>query len=118
LCDPTYPVGRASNIKHLARAAKSILNKCSISLLFLALVPAGCASNAEIAQRRAIADDAKCRSYGAKPGDPAHVKCRTQLDAAHTQAMVTIASGGAAPAPAAMQHPPIVYPASPHPGRF
>jgi hypothetical protein len=31
-------------------------------------------------------DDAKCQSYGARPGDPAYVTCRSQLDAARTQA--------------------------------
>jgi hypothetical protein len=48
---------------------------------------AGCASDAEIAQRRAIVDDGKCQSYGAKPGEPAYVQCREQLDAARTGAI-------------------------------
>jgi hypothetical protein len=26
------------------------------------------------------ADDTQCRSYGTKPGDPAYVQCRTNLD--------------------------------------
>jgi hypothetical protein len=33
--------------------------------------------------------NAKCQSYGAKPGDPAYVQCRAQLDAAATQASAT-----------------------------
>ena len=44
---------------------------------------AGCASAARL-------DDAKCQSYGAQPGDPAYVACRSQLDAARTQARATI----------------------------
>jgi hypothetical protein len=30
-------------------------------------------------------DDGKCQSYGAKPGTPAYVQCRAQLDAARSQ---------------------------------
>jgi hypothetical protein len=56
--------------------------------LVLCFFLAGCASAADIAAY----DDAKCRSYGAKPGDPAYVTCRSQLDAARTQAAATIAA--------------------------
>jgi hypothetical protein len=67
-------------------------------LLFVAVVVAGCAERrAEIVAKRAAEDDAKCVSYGAKPGDPAYVQCRTQLDAARTQANAIEA---AAPPPA------------------
>jgi hypothetical protein len=62
--------------------------------------------------------DAKCQLYGAKPGEPAYVQCRAQLNAARTGAIATAASGGAAAPAAPIQYPPIVYPAAPHPGRF
>jgi hypothetical protein len=47
----------------------------SIGLVCLSLV--GCA---------AAKDDAKCRSYGSSPGEPAYVQCRATLDSAHTLA--------------------------------
>jgi hypothetical protein len=57
----------------------------------------GCAEyKAKLAAERAAVDDAKCQSYGAKPGDPAYVQCRAQLDAARTLATATENSGGAA----------------------
>jgi hypothetical protein len=34
----------------------------------------------------AEADNAKCQSYGSKPGEPAYVQCRAQLDAARSVA--------------------------------
>lgn len=49
----------------------------------------GCATSAD----RAAADDEKCRSYGAKPGSPDYVQCRTQLDAARTNSSAIIATG-------------------------
>lgn len=60
-------------------------------LLFLAVTAslAGCATAAD----RARLDDAKCQSYGSRPGDPAYVTCRAQLDAARTQAAATLAAG-------------------------
>lgn len=39
-----------------------------------------------LAREQAAADDAKCQGYGAKPGEPAYVQCRAQLDAARTAA--------------------------------
>ena len=53
----------------------------------LALLLTGCAEMRarEAAQERAAvaannaADDAQCRGYGAAPGSPAYVQCRTQL---------------------------------------
>lgn len=58
----------------------------------LCLSLAGCAQAGKFlndvasgpAQLAAQQDDAKCRSYGASPGDPAYVSCRAQLDAART----------------------------------
>jgi hypothetical protein len=32
----------------------------------------------------ADADNAKCQSYGSRPGEPAYVQCRAQLDAARS----------------------------------
>lgn len=34
-------------------------------------------------ERQAAADDASCKSYGAKPGTPAYIACRTQLKTSH-----------------------------------
>jgi len=51
----------------------------------------GCATRAELA----AADDEKCRSYGAQPGAPAYVQCRTQLDTTRTAADATRAVAGA-----------------------
>jgi hypothetical protein len=34
----------------------------------------------------AEADNAKCQSYGSRPGEPAYVQCRAQLDAARSVA--------------------------------
>jgi hypothetical protein len=63
----------------------------------LCLLLVGCAEyKAKLAAQRAAEDDAKCQSYGAKPGDPAYVQCRAQLDAARTVASATENSGGAA----------------------
>ena len=64
-------------------------------VLALALALAGCAQSAEQRMQRIWAqrqlDEDKCRSYGSKPGDPAYVQCRAQLDAARTQADATAA---------------------------
>jgi hypothetical protein len=51
-------------------------------LLLLSL--GGCATNAEMQQGKAASYDGECRSYGAKPGSPAYVACRTELDMART----------------------------------
>ena len=64
--------------------------------LFCVLI--GCVDKAQLAAD----DDAKCRSYGAKHGEPAYVQCRAQLDAAHTQADAAVAS-------AVIQAPPPIY---------
>jgi hypothetical protein len=110
--------------KHLRLIPLRLICRVSVSSAKLALclitsaALTGCASDTEIAQRRAVIDDAKCESYGAKPGEPAYVQCRAQLDAARTGAIAAAASGGAAAPAAPMQYPPIVYPAAPHPGRF
>jgi len=47
--------------------------------IFLALLLAGCQTTEE----RLAADDAQCRSYGAKPGDQAYIACRMNLDTNH-----------------------------------
>lgn len=44
--------------------------------LFLALFLAGC----QTTEDRIAADDRQCQSYGTKPGDPAYVQCRMNLD--------------------------------------
>jgi len=53
------------------------------AVLALLVALSGCATKAEIEQRNAIEDDAKCQSHGAKPGDAAYVQCRAQFDTAH-----------------------------------
>jgi hypothetical protein len=44
--------------------------------ILLALLLAGC----QTTEDRLAADDSQCRSYGTKPGDPAYVQCRTNID--------------------------------------
>jgi hypothetical protein len=46
--------------------------------VMLMLTLGGCVTDAE------SIDDPQCRSYGAKPGEPAYVACRTQLGMART----------------------------------
>ena len=48
------------------------------AVLALLVALSGCATKAEIEQRNAIEDDAKCQSHGA-----AYVQRRAQLDTAH-----------------------------------
>jgi hypothetical protein len=66
------------------------------------------------AQTQAAADDAKCQSYGAKPGEPAYVQCRMNLDnqraqaAAQTRAAVAGALISSRPQPQ-----PVPMPAAP-----
>jgi hypothetical protein len=66
-------------------------------LIAMAIVLAGCANKPDpaqlqaIAQARAAADDAKCQSYGAKPGEPAYIQCRVALDNQRAQMRATVA---------------------------
>jgi hypothetical protein len=59
-------------------------------IVLVCLAISGCVS----AEKLAAIDDAKCKSYGSQPGDPAYVTCRSQLDAARTQAIATSAAAG------------------------
>jgi hypothetical protein len=81
-------------------------------LLLCCLLLAGCASPGEIKAQFAAQDDKKCRSYGAEPGSAAYVTCRSQLDAARSQALATMA---AAPPPPTYQ-PPTSWPTGQPPG--
>lgn len=54
---------------------------------------------AQAARAQAAADDAKCQSYGAKPGDPAYVQCRTQLDTERAQERAAIIGALLQPSP-------------------
>ena len=54
----------------------------TIAIITLILLT-GCA---EYRAYLAAEDDAKCKSYGAKVGEPAYVACRASMDAARTQA--------------------------------
>jgi hypothetical protein len=86
------------------------MRKVLICIAGLAL--AGCAEyRAKVAAERAAADDAKCQSYGAKPGEPAYVHCSAQLDAARTQAAAT--ESVAAPAPHCCDAAPDPFPPVP-----
>jgi hypothetical protein len=54
---------------------------------FLVLLSlAGCANHGPPRDFAAEADDAQCRSYGARPGTDAYIGCRTNLAAAKRQA--------------------------------
>jgi len=44
--------------------------------VLLALLLGSC----QTTQDQVAADDARCRSYGAKPGDQAYISCRLNLD--------------------------------------
>lgn len=44
--------------------------------VFLALLLTGCQTTDE----RLALDDRQCQSYGTKPGDPAYIQCRMNLD--------------------------------------
>jgi hypothetical protein len=76
-------------------------------LVGICLCLCGCASQAQIDAY----DDSKCTSYGSRPGDPAYVQCRAQLDAARTQATATAIAGmnaiQPAPPPAVAQPLPL-----------
>ena len=82
-----------------------------ISAIVLAACVAGCVSDQERLARLAAIDDGKCQGYGAKPGTPAYVQCRAQLDAARTQAIATIAAAPTpvyTPAPIIMPAPTVI----------
>jgi hypothetical protein len=53
-------------------------------------------SQAQARQQQAVAmsasDDAQCRSYGAAPGSPSYIQCRTNLDNQRAQMRTAIAS--------------------------
>jgi hypothetical protein len=74
------------------------MTRTLIALCALTVGLSGCAEyKARLAAQQAAEDDAKCQSYGAKPGEPAYVQCRAQLDAARTQAAATEAYTALAP---------------------
>ena len=78
-------------------------------VLALALGLAGCGQTAEQRMQQLYAqqqlDSAKCRSYGAKEGDPAYVQCRAQLDAARTGATAAVEAAKQTPAPVVVVQP-------------
>jgi hypothetical protein len=87
-----------------------------MAILIVPVLLGGCVSEAEVKARQASIDDGKCQSYGSKPGEPAYVQCRAQLDAARSQAQATALAGMAAtPAPAPWQPSPGVYSGMWHP---
>lgn len=59
--------------------------------ILLAFLLGGCTQMEEIRQRGlemqagpAPDDDGQCRSYGAQPGTPTYINCRTQLSGQHS----------------------------------
>ena len=82
--------------------------------LLAPLALAGCVTSQERAERAAAArariaqeDDSTCRSYGAMPGTPAYIQCRTTRDQMHQASADADASRRAA-ALAALASTPIV----------
>jgi hypothetical protein len=104
------PADVIGNAVHVMRIATCGHPHYRIAILIVPLLLGGCVSF----DPKALAahDDAKCQSYGAKPGDPAYVQCRAQLDAARTAAIAAMA---AAPPPPAWQPSPGVYSGMWHP---
>jgi outer membrane biogenesis lipoprotein LolB len=86
----------------------------AISIAALCAILAGCAPSAEQRLQQTWSqrqlDDDKCRSYGAKDGDPAYVQCRAQLDAARTGAQATAAAASTAAAATIAATPIIIQP--------
>lgn len=66
----------------------------TVYIVLSAALLAGCASREAREAEWGVKDDAQCQSYGARPGDPAYVNCRTQLSAARTTARAIDSSGG------------------------
>ena len=66
-------------------------------LIAMAIALGGCVNHPDPAELQALAkardaaDDAKCQSYGAKPGEPAYVQCRVALDNQRAQMRATVA---------------------------
>jgi hypothetical protein len=59
------------------------MNLMRAVIVFIALLSlAGCAGHGPTRDYVGEADDAKCRSYGAKPGTDAYVACRSRIGAA------------------------------------
>jgi hypothetical protein len=46
----------------------------------------GCVTDEEAASQQAVSDDAKCQSYGAKPGTDPYIQCRVALGQQQMQA--------------------------------
>jgi len=65
-------------------------------VLLCYLVAVGCAeSQVQSTAQQQAADDIKCQSGGAKPGDPAYLECRAQAKSAGTQSEVMPHAGAA-----------------------
>jgi hypothetical protein len=65
------------------------MRELTIAAFCLAL--AGCAPSTDQQSQQQFDND-KCRSYGAEPGEPAYIQCRSQLDGARTVAEATAAA--------------------------
>jgi hypothetical protein len=72
----------------------SVRTRHCVAIILAAIHLGGCAANREYwAQQHQLAvaridaaDDASCRAYGAQPGTPTYVNCRTSLRVAHENA--------------------------------
>lgn len=75
----------------------------ALIILAIAVATSGCGLSAE--QRAAAAaaldarEDAQCRGYGAAPGSPAYVQCRTQLATTRAQARAALQAAAIAAPP-------------------
>jgi hypothetical protein len=57
-----------------------------LCVVALTVALGGCMTTEERIAAQGARDNQKCLSYGAQPGSPAYVTCRSQLDAARTTA--------------------------------
>jgi hypothetical protein len=64
----------------------------TLVVLAVALAMSGCVTPQEREAMQTRADDASCQSYGAKPGSPEYVQCRTAKSQQHEMANATMAA--------------------------
>jgi hypothetical protein len=69
------------------------------ALLAVATLGAGCQTLEERRAAEAAADAADCRSFGARPGTPEYVRCRTELRRVRAEAERPVVVQTIRPAP-------------------
>jgi hypothetical protein len=81
-------------MNHINRIGRQTLIAMGVMAVLLAIVAlAGCMETTQPGQGEAFLpkeqiaakDDARCQSYGAKPGSPEYINCRGQQDQMRTQ---------------------------------